>query len=179
MIVNTSMGNALDKAKENEKKLFVKQLYKYLDFKTKVAVEKLMEVDYVKNNFARGTLNYYIASVRKYVDTGSTEGLAHLPLYMYEIVDDLKSKHFPKLTPSILDRYEKSKKREQKHVVTSPTKVSKQSVEELKKVKQGLILESKSFDLDIAKMKEKISELEKRKDKIQGKVSALEIVIGL
>lgn len=86
----------------NNKKLLAQAIYKHLDFKRDIAVEKLMQVDFCKNNFSPITLKKYISNVSKYVKTG--ERVPTTPTYIYNIVDELMARKYPRLRPSEQDR---------------------------------------------------------------------------
>lgn len=86
----------------NNKKLFVTSLYKYLDYKRDVAVKHLMSIDYCKNTFSELTLKNYLSNVAKYIATGIKAKTC--PSYVYDMVDELRAKNYPKLRPSEADR---------------------------------------------------------------------------
>lgn len=53
----------------NNQRLFVTLLYKYSDFSQTIATEKIMEIDFVKNNFKETTIKNYLSRVRKYLNS--------------------------------------------------------------------------------------------------------------
>lgn len=86
----------------NNQRLFVTLLYKYSDFSQTIATEKIMEIDFVKNNFKETTIKNYLSRVRKYLN--SKKKTRSIPSYVYKIIDDLVLKHYQKLRPSENDK---------------------------------------------------------------------------
>lgn len=90
----------------NNKKLLVMMLYKYSGFSQNAAVQKIMEVDYIKNKFKKSTIICYLAAVRTYLKHKVKLGYSS---YIYDVCDELIAKKYPKLRPSKRDAYSEPK----------------------------------------------------------------------
>ena len=85
----------------SNRRLFVTTLYKYVDFKQSAAIQKIFEVDLIKNNYKDLTVLNYLTSIRLYLKDGTKR--KSCPAYVYKIIDELITKKYPRLRPSDSD----------------------------------------------------------------------------
>lgn len=90
------------------KKLIIQYIYKHIDYKTPIAVKKLMDIDIIKNTYNKSTVTSYLSGIRKYVQTGE---LSHrwrrsIGSKAFEYVDDMINKHVARLRPSADEKFE-------------------------------------------------------------------------
>lgn len=149
----------------NNQRLFVTLLYKFSNFSQVVATEKIMEVDFVKNNFKENTIKQYLSRVRAYLNT--REKNKSIPSYVYKILDDLISKHYQKLRPSENDKYRRHITQQKVTPIRKENTISIDLTEETSNLierKQDLLkeleliekqIEAFSITLDYLKSKEK------------------------
>lgn len=80
-------------------KLFIKQLWKYQNFKNEVVLEKINCMHYQKH-----TVVNYMSVLRNYMATG-VKRLDTMSENFYSVIDDLKNRHEAVLTPSENDKF--------------------------------------------------------------------------
>ena len=86
----------------NNRKLIVQQIYKYIDFKESVATKKLLMNDLIRSQFKSSTLANYMRGIRCYIKSKAKPKIC--PAYVYEIVEQLIAKKYPRLRPSEDDK---------------------------------------------------------------------------
>ena len=90
-----------------------------LDFKPNIVVDKIGSSVYSKS-----TITQWHAKLRRYV-YGDGVKYRNVAKLMYNLVDELRSKHYPKLTPNNLEKAAPFiSKREVKHTTDSNNKLS-------------------------------------------------------